>query len=145
MIVMNQLSIIVRYCHIFSERRLKEHEIGFPEQIVLMYVSKYKNINQEAIARHYVVDKGAIAKTVGKLELKGYIERHPNPENKRENLLSMTEQGNKVIGTMSEIFGNWNERLYEGISKEEKELVERITKQMADNAIRAIAEVEIRR
>lgn len=142
MILMNQLSIIVRYCHIFSERRLKEHEIGFPEQIVLMYVAKYKNINQEAIARYYVVDKGAIAKTVGKLETKGYIERHQNPENKRENLLSLTECGHKVIGTMSGIFGDWNERLYEGISKEEKEMVERITKRMAENAVRAISEDE---
>ena len=104
MVIMNQLSIIVRFCHIFSERKLKEHEIGFPEQIVLMYVSRYKQINQEAIARYYAVDKGAIAKTVGKLEAKGYIERHPNPDNKRENLLSMTESGKKVIGTMSEIF-----------------------------------------
>jgi DNA-binding MarR family transcriptional regulator len=83
---MNCLSIISRYSRTFFERRLAELSIGFTEHSILVYLDKCDVLNQEQIAKHFMLDKGAVAKALNKLEEKNYITRQENPSNKR-NLL----------------------------------------------------------
>lgn len=119
--LMNTLSIIVRYSRSFSERKMKQYDIGFPEQVVLMYLSKRGSINQDAIAHYFMIDKGAIAKTISKLEEKGHVTKSPNGENKRENLISLTPKGESMLGLMSGVLEEWNSGILDGLSKEEIE------------------------
>ena len=90
---MNSLSIIVRHSKIFLERKLEAFDVGFPEQLILMYLAVDDSVNQETIAHNFMLDKGAIAKTLCKLEKKGLIKRDQNPRNKRENLISIGPNG----------------------------------------------------
>jgi len=136
--MMNNFSIIVRYGHIFAERSMKEFDLGFPEQVVMMYLANGKQMNQDSIAKHYRLDKGAIAKTVLKLENKQLIIRKQNPDNKRENLLSLSPEGNKILGIMHHRLLDWNLKLYEGISEEDKKELERITNIMTKNALDSV-------
>lgn len=117
--VMNDLSIIVRQMRVFSERKLHFLDIGFPEQIVLMFLTSHENVNQDQIAKHYAIDKGAIAKTIGKLEEKGYITRSENPDDKREKRILLTEQANKSIQCMHEVLDDWYSVIYSQISDED--------------------------
>ncbi|MBC3889004.1 MarR family transcriptional regulator [Acetobacterium paludosum] len=135
---MKQFSIIERSCRTFSERRLKKYDLGFSEQLVLMYVSAHDEVNQEKIARNYMIDKGAIAKTSVKLEKKGFITRIQNPDNKREYLVSLTQDGQNIIKHMNEILIDWNEGLYEGISEEDIIVMKRTTEKMVANAAKLI-------
>ena len=135
---MDKMSIIVRYSRIFSERKLKEYDLSFSEQIIIMYLSMHDNVSQDNISRHYMIDKGMIAKTLNKLEKKGFITRKQNPENKRENIISLSDNGIGIIDRMGGILKEWNEIVYEGISKEDIEYVKKITGIMAENAIKNI-------
>jgi len=135
---MDKMSIIVRYSRIFSERKLKEYDLSFSEQIIIMYLSMHDNVSQDNISRHFMIDKGMIAKTLNKLEKKGFITRKQNPENKRENIISLSDNGIGIIDRMGGILKEWNEIVYEGISKEDIEYVKKITGIMAENAIKNI-------
>ena len=135
---MDKLSIIVRSSRIFSERKLKEYDLNFSEQIIIMYLSMNDNVSQDTISRHFMIDKGMIAKTLNKLEKKGFITRKQNPENKRENIISLSDHGIAIIDRMGSILSEWNEIVYDGISKEDIECVKRITKIMSENATRCI-------
>ncbi|MEG1496638.1 MAG: MarR family transcriptional regulator [Clostridiales bacterium] len=137
---MNELSMIVRQMRVFSERKLQNRNLGFPEQLVLMYLSQGRECNQEQIAQHLGIDKGAIAKTIGKLEAKGLIKRQENPENKREKRISITAQANAVLGEMSQILQEWNDNIYAGISSEDIKEMERIIGKMAKNSNKLIAD-----
>lgn len=134
---MNYFSIITRYSRIFSERKLQEYDIGFSEECVLLFLSRFGNINQDTIAKHFMIDKGSIAKTAGKLEEKGFIQRYPNPENKREYLISLTPKGTGVIGQMGTIAREWDECVYEGLSEEDVLQLNRIMEVMASNVMKA--------
>lgn len=131
--LMNSLSIIVRHSKVFCERRLHDSGVGFPEQLILMFMSTNNGINQDAIAQHFMLDKGAIAKTLRKLDEKGFVKRHQNPENKRENLIFITPEGQSILGEMGQALTEWNQCFFEGLSEEDVREYERITDIIADN------------
>lgn len=132
---MEKMSIIVRYCKIFAERKLKKYDLSFAEQVILMYLAAHEHANQEAIAKYYMIDKGMIAKTLDKLEKKDLIKREKNQENRRENIVSLSEKGEGILGEMGKILEEWNNILYDGISESEKNEFKRITQRMAENAV----------
>jgi len=131
--LMNNFSIIVRHSRTFCEKALQVYGIGFPEQIILMYLSRYDNVNQDTIAKHFMIDKGSIAKTLGKLEEKTLIDRTENPTNKREKLISLSKTGADILKYMNKALSEWNNCIFEGFSFDEIEQVERLTNIMATN------------
>ena len=136
--IMNNFSIIVRYSRIFCERKGVGYGVGFPEQIILMYLTEHGPVNQDSIARHYMIDKGAITKTVSKLEEKGLVQRHENPDDKREKILSISEKGIGVISKMGANLEEWNKVIFEGITPQEIAITQKVVDMMAANAIRAV-------
>lgn len=138
--LMNSLSIIVRHSRTFSERKMQTFDVGFPEQLVLMYLSTNDNINQDTIAKYYMIDKGAIAKTLGKLEKKGLIKRYENQENKREKLILLLPKGRDIIKHMDNVLNEWNESLFCGLSENDIKELERITGIMANNVAKVMDE-----
>ncbi len=130
---MDNMSILVRYCRTYTERRLKEFDLSFGEQIILMFLSTNENVNQDTIAKTYMIDKGMVAKTLDKLEKKGYVLRRQNPENKRENIISLEQKGYDILCHMRVIHKEWNELLYDGISEEEIKLLKSLTEKMVEN------------
>lgn len=136
--LMNSLSIIVRYGRIFAERKFQKMNLGFPEQVILMYISKFDHINQDMISQYFMLDKGTIAKTVSKLDEKGYIRREQNPDNKRENSISLTEKGFSVLQDMGESLNEWNTMIYDGLSEKDIEQFQRITDIIAANAAKSL-------
>lgn len=137
--LMNYLSIIVRYGRVYSMRELQKYDIGSAEQFVLMYLAKNERVNQESIARHFLIDKGTIAKTLGKLETKQLIERYTNPENQREKLILLAAKGKAIMNEMQSALAEWNRCIFEGLSDEEIAQHERITAVIAENAAKTLS------
>jgi DNA-binding MarR family transcriptional regulator len=130
---MDYMSILVRYCRLFTERKLREYDLSFGEQIIIMFLSTHENVNQDTISKTYMIDKGMVAKTLDKLERKGFVMRKQNPDNKRENIISLEQKGFDILNKMSVILKEWNEILYDGISEEEIEYMNRLTGRMVEN------------
>ena len=137
---MTNLSIISRYSRTFLERRLKEYNIGFSEQLIMLYLCKCDIVNQDTIAKHFMLDKGAVAKALNKLEKKEFIVRTDNPRNKREKLISITVKGKSVTGYMSVELEEWHKYLFKGLSKEDIDLFNKIVDKMSENAANIINE-----
>lgn len=130
---MDNMSVIVRYCRSFAEKKLKEFDLSFGEQVIIIFLSKHEYVNQDAISKRYMIDKGMVAKTLNKLEEKGFILREQNPDNKRENIISLTQKGTNILKNISAIFEEWNDILYEGMNKDDIACVKRLTGNMAEN------------
>ncbi|MDY4253938.1 MarR family transcriptional regulator [Clostridium sp.] len=130
---MDNLEVIVRYWRSFTEKKLKEFDLTFGEQIIIIFLSKNENVNQESISKRYMIDKGMVAKTLTRLEDKGFIKREQNPNNKRENIISLTEKSAYIMEYINTIFDDWNKILYGEMSKEDIDCVKRLTGKMAEN------------
>ena len=138
--LMKNLSNIARQMRVFSERKLSSLDVGFSELMVLMYLSSNENVNQEHISRYFEVDKGAIAKTIKKLEEKSLITRVENTENKREKLLKLSEAANPIIENLKETLNEWNTCIYKGLTDEDIQKFNLITEVMAINSMNLINE-----
>lgn len=135
---MSDISIIVRKMRTFAERSLAEYELGFPEQLVLMYLTAHGTSNQESIATSLDIDKGAITKTIAKLEAKGYVARELNPQNRREKIVVLTEEAAPVVEALKRSFANLQEVLFKGLTANDvlqmSNSLERVAKNLAEES-----------
>jgi DNA-binding MarR family transcriptional regulator len=135
---MSDMSIIVRSGHVFASRLLKKYDISGGEQPILMYLAGNSNVNQDSISKYFMVDKGSIAKSLAKLEEKGFVQRETNRENQREKFISLTEKGQESIDHMGKFLDTWDNLLFKGISEEDKQLLGKIINKIANNAVEAL-------
>jgi DNA-binding MarR family transcriptional regulator len=97
----------------------KKYDMNYSEQIILMYISKNEYTNQDKIAKNFMADKGTIAKTVKNLEKKELIIRKENPNNKRENIVSLSQKGKNIISYLNELLLEWREIIFKDFSGDE--------------------------
>lgn len=133
---MDNFEVIVRYWRNFTEKRLREFDLTFGEQIIIIFLSKNENVNQESISKKYMIDKGMVAKTLTRLEDKGFIKREQNPNNKRENIISLTTKSAYIMKDINAIFDDWNKILYGEMSKADIECVKKLTGKMVENIVK---------
>ncbi|MGN1360658.1 MAG: MarR family winged helix-turn-helix transcriptional regulator [Eggerthellaceae bacterium] len=116
---MSDISTIMRRMRLYADRSLADRGIGFPEQLVLMHLSAEGTSNQESIASKFNIDKGAVAKTIAKLEEKGLVIRQVNPENKREKQVSLAPSAHEVLKAMAHTLQGLETTMFQGLTEEE--------------------------
>lgn len=139
--LMRDLSIIVRQMRVFAERNLSDRNLGFPEQIILMYLTEHEHANQEQIATYFEIDKGAVTKTIEKLEEKGLITRQVDPSDKRKKQVMLSAQADELLANMGQAYADWSQHVCLGISAKEMAQLEKNIAIMAHNSSALIGEV----
>ena len=130
---MRDISVIERKMRLYAEHALADQGGGFPEQVALMHLAAHGTCRQEDLAAHFHIDKGSIAKTVGKLEAKGLVSRVLNPADKREKLVELTEQGRGLLGFMGSAYGQLEQRMFAGLDGAELECALAVLERVAAN------------
>ena len=131
---MADVSIIVRRMRVQSDRAMSDLGVGFPEQSVLMILRAYGAANQDAIASRLGIDKGAVAKTIAKLEEKDLVKRAVNPKNKREKIVETTPQTEQIMKAMEETLKDMEAMFLNGFSDEEIKTATSLLARIAKNA-----------
>lgn len=138
--IMKDFSVITRGSHMFFERRLEKYDVNMSELMVLLYLAQVPIANQDSVARHYKLDKGSIAKTITKLEKKGFIDRRQNKDNRRENLVTLTEKGSKLIHQIQQLMVEWEASVFANIPEKDKEHFVQTLTQIAMNVEQIVNE-----
>lgn len=131
--LMGDLSIIVRSSQVFLTRRLSKHGITAAEEYILMYLLGHETPNQDSIARYFMIDKGSVARSLAKLERKGFIVRSINDENQREKVIMLTDKANAMREMLAEQLILWQNSMYEGIGEDERRAFESTVEKIAAN------------
>ena len=90
-----------------------------------------KNINQHELSKNCSIDKGAVARALRKLEEQELIEREVDKNNRRQNMLSLTEKGYETLNQAKTILDNWEREVYKDITPEEKEITHDVLKRIS--------------
>ena len=86
----------------FAKLKSKElTDIGECYYLLKIYYSE-RELSQEDLCDIFCQSKGTVAKTLRKLEDKGYIERIINKNNRRKYILTLTKEGEEVITALKE-------------------------------------------
>jgi DNA-binding MarR family transcriptional regulator len=65
------------------------------------------------------MNDGTIAKALRKLEDKNMIQRSPNPDNRRQNLISLTDTGLSIAEEFNNLDEKWEKDVFEGLTSDE--------------------------
>lgn len=119
------------------KRRLNEAELNITlEQVGLLHaISENKEeVVQQDMAEIMNKDKSAILRLIDSLENKGLVIRTSDPQDRRKNVLNVTEQGKAILSKTLEIGTELNERLTKEISQSDLDTFYSVVEKIKRNA-----------
>ncbi len=84
-----------------------------------MRIRYLKKVTQQDLARQFNLTEGYVANLLRKMENKGVIERIENPENRRQKLVSLTNEGLEYADYLYNIMMMWENEITSQITDNE--------------------------
>ena len=103
------------------------------EAILLNMVNERTNQISQNLAQVTGKNKSVVMRMLDSLESKGLLVRSQNPDDRRENLLTLTEQGEKVIRQYGKIERSLSEDLLADAAEEDVEAFFRVADVILNN------------
>ena len=138
------LSILARGSEIFMTRCLADFGLTATEVVILRYLYDAVSPVQEDVSEHFMLDRGAIARTLRRLEEKEIIKRYENPNNRREKMIAITDKGLELKSFCFGLTDLWQETILSGISEDDANIFRNILNRMVDNVTNSLKNWEIR-
>jgi len=125
------------------DRRLEELELNLSEAILLAFLQEAAGdsapLTQVDLARHMVVGRAAMGSLIDALEKRGWVERRPNPDDRRVWLIAITPDGEQAAKQIAKIDEKLRGELREGISRKERRELNRLLNRLRENVGRVVA------
>jgi MarR family. len=109
---------------------LDETGVYHSQHRLLMVISHNPDASQNDIAKSMDISAAAVAVSLKKLEKRGYIKREMVKEDNRLNKIIITEKGNKVVEQSKQIFDYADQKVFEGLTEEEKHTLSGLLKNL---------------
>ncbi len=129
------VSMIARGHAIFINHHIADYDINSTQAHLLYEISLNDNINQEQISARCNINKGAVARSIKKLEDKGFVVRKVDENNRRQNKISLTPKGKETLVKTKEILDMWESEIIKSEGYVEKELLQLVLKEIAIKTI----------
>ena len=99
-------------------------------------ICRNAGISQEELASRIGVYKSNVTRTLAQLERDGYVERRPNPADRRSMLVYPTDMAYEMLPVIVEVQSDWRAILTDRLSPEEKEQLAELLERVEDNVQR---------
>lgn len=96
------ISILYRKSHIWLNNDCVRFSLTAAQAVVILIVCDFKTLTQDDITKRLGLDKSVIAKTVTKLEERGFLVRSANSKDKRTYDITPTEKALEVYPYLKE-------------------------------------------
>jgi MarR family transcriptional regulator, transcriptional regulator for hemolysin len=120
------------YVHRF-EQRASRFGVTLPQCKLLAYLSKNEGISQAGLADLTDLDPMTVVRVLDRMEAEGFVERRPDPADRRARRLYLTERA----GPFLERIWHWADltraETFAGISREEREHFMSVLERIHDN------------
>jgi MarR family transcriptional regulator, lower aerobic nicotinate degradation pathway regulator len=108
---------------------------------VLTALSSGEELNQKQLVDRLELDKSAVVLILDDLERLGLAQRQRNPRDRRAHTLQLTEDGRRRLRTAQEIATGLGRKVFAGLTKSDRERLDRILSQIIENCRAERAEV----
>ncbi|HIY91933.1 MarR family winged helix-turn-helix transcriptional regulator [Companilactobacillus sp. HBUAS56275] len=132
----NLIGFVMRYTMVrkrIAASYLKKEDLNAFESILLAIVYKRRECTQDKIGEITLFDGASIARSLKKLEDRGFVSRQADPNNRRKKIVSITDAGSELYGKVRKAFSESNETIFKGITSEEQTELENILMKVYKN------------
>lgn len=117
----NTISLLLKYAKKYVNTKIREAGVSDTEHNICTFLYFHRDSYQDMIANSLMLDKTTVAKAILSLEERGLITRMQNPDNRRKNILNITDAGKQTIADVLGVYDDWLENVESCLSNEEKE------------------------
>lgn len=110
-------------------RRLLEHDLSLAELVVLRQVQR-GGLTVAAAADCLHLSPSAASRAIDRLVRDGLLRREENPDDRRQKLITMTPDGQRLIGEMEAIFAERQRQIVAVLDDEEQAVFGRLLTRM---------------
>ena len=82
------------------------------------------------LARHRMMTSGGMTAAIDRLERKGLVSRLPNPNDRRGNLVKLTDDGRRIVDAAMNVHADVEHRLVAGLDEHEREALQRLLRKL---------------
>ena len=118
----------------YLNHKLNDWGINSTQLHLLFEISHHDDLNQEKISSRCNINKGAAARSIRKLEEKGLVTRKIDDDNRRQNKVSLTEEGQRTLDASIQYLKTFEDEVFSGDIIEKSEM----QKALKDMVIRTI-------
>jgi DNA-binding MarR family transcriptional regulator len=101
--------------------------------LLLLFLLRRGESSHAALQQHLLLDGATITRLVKQFEAEGMVSRRFDPQDNRYTLVSLTPSGQQIATGISATHSVFQERLLEGITKEEQDVVVRALARIRTN------------
>ena len=110
------ISILYREHAKYLNEKVKNEDLSFGLQPILITIYENEGIIQEQLAEKFHLNESTITRNLKKLEEKGFIERIPD---KRKKIIKITKKGAKTAQKVMDYDDKWDEKIKSNLNDEE--------------------------
>jgi DNA-binding MarR family transcriptional regulator len=119
------------------DKRLEGLDLNLSEAILLAFVDSVaqpsSSLSQVDLAKQMGVGRAAMGSVIDTLESRGWVERLPNPQDRRVWLIAITKAGKQVAKEIAKIDERLRTELREGITRKERRELTRLLNRLREN------------
>ena len=87
--------------------------------LIVLYVGRYPGASQDDVVNFFALDKAGVARGARRLEEMGHLRRTQDPQNRRQNQLSLTPAGEEMLRHINAADDRFQRQLSRGVSDED--------------------------
>ena len=110
------ISILYREHAKYLNEKVKNEDLSFGLQPILITIYENEGIIQEQLAEKFHLNESTITRNLKKLEEKGFIERIPD---KRKKIIKITKKGAKTARKVMDYDDKWDENIKSNLNDED--------------------------
>jgi DNA-binding MarR family transcriptional regulator len=114
------------------DRQLAPFGVTAQQAALLLHASRQQSSPSQLMTA-LGTDTAGMTKLADRLEAKGLIERHQNPQDRRSVLIALTEDGQALVPRLGPVFGRVTRQLLNGFSTDEIGVLTTMLERMRGN------------
>lgn len=129
------IACLYRQAQSHLERKLSPFGLGSGTFAYMIMLSYHDSMTQNEITRHLHIDKATTTRAIQKLQKQGYVNKVQDPSDQRAFIVSLTDEGKKLIPVVKEVLKEWTDILSKNFDESDRKVAYQLLQRMVENAI----------
>lgn len=138
----NHLNLLFKYAKEYGHEKIRVLGMSDTGHTICTFLFGHTDVSQDDVAQALRLDRTTVARALLTLENKGFVRRRPNPENRRKNLLSLTDAGRENIAAVVGLYDRWLAKISGCLSDSEQKQFDEFCTRLLAAAKAASAETD---
>lgn len=132
----SKLSMLIKLGKEFGHEQIRDAGFSDTEHAICTFLCFHDQVSQDMIANALMLDKTTVAKALSAMEAKGLVARAQDGQNRRKNIIRVTETGKTSVSASMHIYDAWFSEVCACLDESEQQQLERSIGKMIESALR---------